>query len=76
MVLVIIAIGPVISLFANDPEPIRIGIVGAEPAGIEEGLAARAALVEREVEITRYDSLAAGEARCTHRRYWPTCTRI
>ncbi len=61
MVLVIIAIGPVISLFGNDPEPIRIAIVGAEPAGIEEGLAARAALVEREVEITRYDSLAAGE---------------
>jgi ABC-2 type transport system permease protein len=60
--LAIIAIGPVVSLFANDPEPIRIGIVGAEPAGIEEGLAARAALSEREVEITRYDSVAAAEA--------------
>ena len=60
--LAIIAIGPVVSLFANDPEPIRIGIVGAEPAGIEEGLAARAALFEQEVEITRYDSLAAAEA--------------
>ncbi|MFB3098817.1 MAG: ABC transporter permease [Acidimicrobiia bacterium] len=60
--LAIIAIGPVVSLFADDPEPIRIGIVGAEPAGIEEGLAARAALSEREVEITRYDSVAAAEA--------------
>ncbi len=60
--LAIIAIGPVVSLFANDPEPIRIGIVGAEPAGIEEGLAARAALSEREVEITRYGSVAAAEA--------------
>ncbi|MCZ6462362.1 MAG: ABC transporter permease [Actinobacteria bacterium] len=60
--LVIIAIGPVISLFADDPEPIPIGIVGVEPAGIEEGLAARAALSEREVEITRYDSVAAAEA--------------
>ncbi len=60
--LVIIAIGPAISLFADDPEPIPIGIVGVEPAGIEEGLAARAALSEREVEITRYDSVAAAEA--------------
>jgi ABC-2 type transport system permease protein len=60
--LVIVAIGPVVSLFADDPEPIRIGIVGAEPAGIEEGLAARAALSELQVEITRYDSLAAAEA--------------
>ncbi len=60
--LFIIAIGPVVSLFADDPEPIRIGIVGVEPAGIEEGLAARAALSERQVEITRYDSLAAAEA--------------
>jgi ABC-2 type transport system permease protein len=60
--LAIIAIGPVVSLFADDPEPIRIGIVGVEPAGIEEGLAARAALSEREVEITRYDSVAAAEA--------------
>ena len=60
--LVIIAIGPVVSLLADDPEPIRIGIVGIEPAGIEEGLAARAALFEQEVEITRYDSLAAAEA--------------
>ena len=60
--LFIIAIGPVVSLFADDPEPIRIGIVGVEPAGIEEGLAARAALSEQQVEITRYDSLAAAEA--------------
>ncbi len=60
--LVIIAIGPVVSLFADDPEPIRVGIVGTEPAGIEEGLAARAALSEQEVEITRFDSLAAAEA--------------
>ncbi len=60
--LAIIAIGPVVSLFADDPEPIRIGIVGVEPAGIEEGLAARAALSEQQVEITRYDSLAAAEA--------------
>ncbi len=60
--LFIIAIGPVVSLFADDPEPIRIGIVGVEPAGIEEGLAARAALSEQEVEITRFDSLAAAEA--------------
>ena len=60
--LVIIAIGPVVSLFADDPEPIGIGIVGTEPAGIEEGLVARAALSEQEVEITRYDSLAAAEA--------------
>ena len=58
----LLAIGPVVPLFADDPEPIRIGIVGAEPAGIEEGLAARAALSEREVEITRYDSVAAAEA--------------
>jgi len=60
--LVIIAIGPVVSLFADDPEPVRIGIVGEEPAGIEEGLAARAELSERQVEITRYSSLAAAEA--------------
>ncbi len=59
--LVIIAIGPVVSLFADDPEPIQIGIVGAEPAGIEESLAGRAALSEQQVEITRYDSLAAAE---------------
>ncbi|MEE8376494.1 MAG: ABC transporter permease [Acidimicrobiia bacterium] len=60
--LVIIAIGPAVSLFADDPEPIRIGIVGTEPAGIEEGLTARAALSEQQIEITRYDSLAAAEA--------------
>ena len=33
--LFIVAIGPVVSFFADDPEPIRIGIVGTEPAGIE-----------------------------------------
>ena len=60
--LVIIAIGPVVSVFVDDPEPIRIGIVGTEPAGIEEGLTARVALSEQQVEITRYDSLAAAEA--------------
>jgi ABC-2 type transport system permease protein len=60
--LFIVAIGPVISLFADDPEPIRIGIVGTEPAGIEEGLTARAALSEQQIEITRYDSLAPAEA--------------
>ena len=60
--LAIIAIGPAVSLFADDPEPIRIGIVGTEPAGIEEGLIARAALSEQQIEITRYDSLAAAEA--------------
>ncbi len=60
--LLIIAIGPVVSFFADDPEPTRIGIVGIEPVGIEEGLTARAALSEQKVEITRYDSLAAAEA--------------
>ncbi|MCZ6456737.1 MAG: hypothetical protein O6650_05745, partial [Actinobacteria bacterium] len=60
--LLIIAIGPVVSFFADDPEPIRIGIVGTEPVGIEEGLTARAVLSEQEVEITRYDSLVAAEA--------------
>ena len=60
--LFIIAIGPIVSFIADDPEPIRIGIVGTEPAGIEQGLAARAALSEQQVEITRYDSLAAAEA--------------
>jgi ABC-2 type transport system permease protein len=60
--LVIIAIGPVVSVFVDDPEPIRIGIVGTEPVGIEEGLTARAALSEQQVEITRYDSVAAAEA--------------
>jgi ABC-2 type transport system permease protein len=60
--LVIIAIGPVVSVFVDDPEPIRIGIVGTEPAGIEEGLTARAALSEQDVEITRYESRAAAEA--------------
>ena len=60
--LVIMAIGPAASLFADDPEPIRIGIVGTEPAGIEEGLTARVALSEQQIEITRYDSVAAAEA--------------
>ncbi len=60
--LVIVAIGPIVTLFANDPEPIRIGIVGIEPVGIEEGLTARAALSEQPIEITRYDSPAAAEA--------------
>ncbi len=53
--LVIVAIGPVISLFADDPEPMRIGIVGTEPVGIEEGLTARASLSQQQIEITRYD---------------------
>ncbi len=60
--LLTIAIGPVVSFFADDPEPTRIGIVGTAPAGIEEGLTARAALSEQDVEITRYDSPAAAEA--------------
>ena len=60
--LFIVAIGPVVSFFADDPEPIRIGIVGTEPVGIEEGLTARAALSEQPIEITRYDSLAPAEA--------------
>jgi ABC-2 type transport system permease protein len=60
--LVIVAIGPIVTLFADDPEPIRIGIVGIEPVGIEEGLAARAALSEQPIEITHYDLPAAAEA--------------
>jgi ABC-2 type transport system permease protein len=60
--LVIVGIGPVVSLLADDPEPIRIGIVGAEPVGIEDGLTARAALSEQPIEVTRYHSLDAAEA--------------
>ena len=60
--LFIVAIGPVVSVFVDDPEPIRIGIVGTEPVGIEESLTARAVLSEQPIEITRYDSLAPAEA--------------
>ena len=62
ILLAIVAIGPVIAAFQEDPGPIRVGLVGQEPPAIDERLDARASLSGESVEITRFGSQADAEA--------------
>jgi len=62
LVLVILAVGPAVSFFVSDEsEATRIGLVGSEPAGIEQALDAQAVVFEIEVEVVRYPDRAAAE---------------
>ena len=62
LVLVILAVGPAVNFFVSDEtEATRIGLVGSEPAGIEQALDAQAAVFEIEIEFVRYSDRAAAE---------------
>jgi ABC-2 type transport system permease protein len=62
LVLVILAVGPAVNFFVSDEtEATRIGLVGNEPAGIEQAIDAQAAVFEIEVELVRYADRAAAE---------------
>ena len=55
LVLVILAVGPAVSFFVSDEtEATRIGLVGDEPAGIDQALEAQAVVFEVEVELVRH----------------------
>ena len=57
----IVAIGPLITVFNDPPEPIGIGLVGAATPGIEPALESVAEAFEREVAIERLETIDAGE---------------
>ena len=66
LVLMILAVGPAVSFFVSDEtEATRIGLVGDEPATIEQALDAQAAVFEIEVELVRYSDRAAAETALT-----------
>jgi ABC-2 type transport system permease protein len=63
LVLVILAVGPAVNFFVSDEtEATPIGLVGNEPAGIEQALDAQAAVFEIEIELVRYPDRPAAEA--------------
>ena len=66
LVLVILAVGPAVNFFVSDEtEATRIGLVGDEPAGIDQALDAQAAVFEIEIELVRYPDRAAAETALT-----------
>ena len=66
LVLLILAVGPAVSFFASDEtEATRIGLVGDEPAGIDQALDAQAAVFEIEIELVRYPDRGEAEAAVT-----------
>lgn len=66
LVLVILAVGPAVNFFAsNETEATRIGLVGNEPANIEQALDAQAAVFEIEIELVRYPDRGAAETALT-----------
>ena len=63
LVLVILAVGPAVSFFVSDEtEATRIGLVGDEPAGIDQALEAQAVVFEVEVELVRHADRGDAEA--------------
>jgi ABC-2 type transport system permease protein len=63
LVLVILAVGPAVSLLVSDEtEATRIGLVGDEPAGIDQALEAQAVVFEMEVELVRHADRGDAEA--------------
>lgn len=63
LVLVILAVGPAVSLLVSDEtEATRIGLVGDEPAGIDQALEAQAVVFEVEVELVRHADRGDAEA--------------
>ena len=66
LVLVILAVGPAVNFFVSDEtEATRIGLVGDEPAGIDQALSAQAAVFEMETVLVRYPDRAAAETALT-----------
>ena len=61
-VALILAIGPVVSAFAPEPEATTIGVVGTTPDGFGGALEAVADTYEREVELREVDDVSTAEA--------------
>lgn len=58
----ILLAGPLLSLLQDDPDVVGIGLVGTQPENIEALITQRAALVDMEVTLTRYEDFAEAEA--------------
>ncbi|MDH3730098.1 MAG: ABC transporter permease [Acidimicrobiia bacterium] len=58
---VVVAGGVLLASEVGSPDPYDIGVVGAEPDGLDASLQAAVGAFEREAVVRRYDSRAAGE---------------
>ncbi len=58
---IVLVIGPAVSLAMGEDEAQVIAMVGEQPAGSEESIRRQSDLLELDIAIERYDSLAAAE---------------
>jgi ABC-2 type transport system permease protein len=63
LTIAILAVGPIVSLIAGGPaEATKIGLVGEVTPGIEQAMHAQAALLDMEIEVTRFATRAEAES--------------
>jgi len=66
LVLVILAVGPAVSMFASDETAAtKIGLVGDEPPGVEQELENQAVVFEIDIEVHRYPNRDSAETALT-----------
>ena len=58
----VIIIGPIISLAGGDDSPTVVAMVGEQPAGSEQAIREQSALLDIDVQLRRFGSLADAEA--------------
>lgn len=61
VVAMVVGSGALLAAENSEPSPYDIGVVGAEPAGLDGSLHASVRLFDRRAEVHRYDSRSAGE---------------
>jgi ABC-2 type transport system permease protein len=59
---IVIIIGPIIALASGDDSPTVVALVGEQPAGSEQAIREQSALLDIDVRLQRFGSLAAAEA--------------
>lgn len=59
---IIVAMGPILLLIQDESPPVRIGIVGDQPEGFPAAVAAQAAALGTDVEVSSFGSIAGAES--------------
>ena len=59
---IIIAMGPILLLIQDESPPVRVGIVGEQPEGFRTAVAAQAAALGTDVEVSSFGSIAGAES--------------
>ena len=59
---IIVAMGPILLLIQDESPPVRVGIVGEQPEGFRAAVAAQAAALGTDVEVSSFGSIAGAES--------------